>query len=126
MTYIRQSPYKETFQKDLYVKKKFTISNSNTPWVPKIDIVLNKIVCELKDTATGTGNTILRFYKNFGASSQAIIFDAVFAANDVSQETSTIFSFAISAGDEITYSIVSTTSNDPGGEAIISFLYQNS
>lgn len=126
MTYIRQSQYKETFQKDLYVKKKFAVGNSSTPWVPKVGIVLNKVVCELKDTATGTGNTIVRFYKNFGGSNQAIIFDAVFAANDVSQETSSVFSFSINAGDEITYSVVSTTSNDPGGEAIISFLYQNS
>jgi hypothetical protein len=126
MTYIQQIQYKETFQKDLYIKKKFNVGNSSTPWVPKIDIVLNKIVCELKDNATGTGSTILRFYKNIGSSSQAIIFDAVFAANDVSQETNAVFSFPISAGDEVTYSVVSTTSNDPGGEAIISFLYKNS
>jgi len=106
VTYIQQSQYKETFQKDLYVKKKFAVGNSSTPWVPKVGIVLN--------------------YKNFGGSNQAIIFDAVFAANDVSQETSSVFSFSINAGDEITYSVISTTSNDPGGEAIISFLYQNS
>jgi hypothetical protein len=126
MTYIQQSQYKETLQKDLYIKKKFSVGNSNTPWVPKVDIVLNKIVCDLKDTATGNGSTIIRFFKNYGTSSQSIIFDAVFAANDVSQETSSVFSFSVNAGDEVTYSIISTTSSDPGGEAIISFLYRNS
>lgn len=125
MTYIHTTQYKELFQKDLYVKKKLSTGHVNTPWTPKVDITLTKIVCELKDTASGNGSSIIRIHKNYGHSSQQTIFDAVFAENDVTQETSSIFSFAVTAGDEITYEVTSVTSNDPGGEAIISFVYNN-
>jgi hypothetical protein len=125
MTYIHTTQYKEKFQKDLYIKKKLEIGHNNTPWAPKVNITLKKIVCELKDTASGSGSSILRIHKNYGHSSQQIIFDAVFAENDVTQETSSIFSFSVSAGDEITFEVASVTSNDPGGEVIISFVYEN-
>lgn len=125
MTYIHTTQYKEKFQKDLYIKKKLSIGHNVTPWTPKVNITLTKIVCELKDTASGSGSSIIRFYKNHGHSSQQIIFDAVFAENDITQETSSIFSFAVTAGDEITYEVSSVTANDPGGEAIISFIYEN-
>jgi len=123
MTYFKQT--KEKFQKDLYIKKKLSVGHNETPWVPKVNITLKKIVVELKDTASGTGNTIVRIYKNYGSGSQETIFDAVFAANDVTQETSSLFSFSITAGEEITYGVTQVTSNDPGGEAIISFVYEN-
>ena len=125
MTYISQTQYKEKFQKDLYIKKKLSIGHNNTPWIPKVNISLKKIVVELKDTALGSGSSIVRFYKNYGHSSQQIIYDAVFAENDTTQETSSLFSFLITAGEEITYGVTQVTSNDPGGEAIISFVYEN-
>lgn len=125
MTYIHQTQYKEKLQKDLYVKKKFIIGQNSTPWSPKVDILLTKIVVEMKDTALGSGSTIVRFYKNFGHSSQQIIYDAVFAENDVTQETSSLFSFSVPAGSEITYGVTQVASADAGGEAIISFIYEN-
>ena len=125
MTYVHQTQYKEKFQKDLYIKKKLSVEHNETPWVPKVNVTLKKIVVDLKDTASGTGNTIIRIYKNFGQSSQTTIFDAVFSANDVTQETSSLFSFAVLAGEEITYGVTQVTSNDPGGEVIISFVYEN-
>jgi len=125
MTYIYQTQYKEKFQKDLYIKKKLSVGHNSTPWTPKVNISIKKIVVELKDTALGNGNSIVRIYKNYGDSSQQIVYDAVFSANDISQETSSLFTFAVSAGDEITYGVTQVTSNDPGGEAIISFIYEN-
>jgi len=125
MTYIYQSQYKEKLQKDLYVKKKLSVGHNDTPWKPKVVISIKKIVVELKDTASGSGSSIIRIYKNYGHSSQQIVYDAVFAANDISQETSSLFSFAVPEGSEITYGVTQVTSNDPGGEAIISFIYEN-
>ena len=125
MTYIYSASIKEKFQKDLYIKKKLSIGHNNTPWKPKVNILLKKIVVELKDTASGSGNSVIRLYNNYGQGSQQIIYDASFASNDASQETSSVFSFAVQAGSEITYGITQVTSNDPGGEAIISFIYEN-
>lgn len=125
MTYVHQTQYKETFQKDLYLKNKLKVKHDPTPWVPKSNIRLTKIVVELKDTALGSGSSIIRLYKNYGESNQQIIFDAVFAENDRTQETSSLFSHAVAAGDEITYGVTQITSTDAGGEAIISFLYEN-
>lgn len=125
MTYIHTAQYKEKLQKDLYIKKKLSVGHNNTPWVPKVNVTLKKIVIDLKDTASGSGNTIIRIYKNYDHSNQQIIFDAVFAANDISQETNSLFSFEVLAGEEITFGVTQVTSNDPGGEAIISFVYEN-
>ena len=125
MTYISQTQYKEKFQKDLYIKKKLAVGHNNTPWTPKVNISLKKIVVELKDTALGSGSSIVRIYKNYGHSSQQIVYDAVFAANDTTQETSSLFSFSVPEGSEITYGVTQVTSDDPGGEAIISFIYEN-
>lgn len=125
MTYIVRNQIKESLQKDLYIKKKLNVSVSQTPWIPKVNITLKKIVCDLKDTALGSGNTIIRIYKNYGQASQDTIFDIVFAQNEVTQETNSIFSYSINAGDEINYGVVSVTDADPGGEAIISFIYEN-
>lgn len=125
MTYISQTQYKEKFQKDLYIKKKLSVGHNNTPWTPKVNISLKKIVVELKDTALGNGSSIVRIYKNYGHSSQQIVYDAVFVANDTTQETSSLFSFSVPEGSEITYGVTQVTSDDPGGEAIISFIYEN-
>jgi hypothetical protein len=116
---------KVQLQKDLYIKRSLSISDSVTPWSPKTDITLNSIKCELKSTATGAGNSIIRIWENRGASNQNIIFDASFAANQAVKETVSSFAYAVTAGAEITYSIIQTTATDPGGEAIISFLYEN-
>jgi len=125
MTYITRSLSRETLQKDLYIKKKFSVGVNNTPWIPKVNILITKIVCELKDTASGSGSSVIRIYKNYGTASQETIFDAVFSENQISDETNALFSYSLPAGSEVVYGITSVTSNDPGGEAIISFLYEN-
>lgn len=122
MTYLTN---KVQLQKDLYIKRSLSISDSVTPWSPKTDVTLNSIKCELKSTATGAGNSIIRIWKNRGTSNQAVIFDASFAANEATKETVASFTHAVAAGAEITYSITSITDSNPGGEAIISFLYEN-
>lgn len=123
MTYIIQS--KETFQKDLYIKKTLLIENSVTPWVPKNDIKIKSIICELSDTPLGSGSSIIRIWKNRGESSQQIVFDASFAANESSKNTANDFSQVISANDKITHSVTQIAGTDAGGHAIISFLYEN-
>lgn len=123
MTYIIQN--KETFQKDLYIKKTLLVENSVTPWVPKNDIKIKSIVCELSDTPLGSGNSIIRIWKNRGEASQQIVFDASFAANESSKSSATNFSHAISANDKITHSVTQIAGTDAGGHAIISFLYEN-
>ena len=122
MTYL---PAKEQLQKDLYIKTKFSVSDSNTPWIPQFGVLLKSIVVELKDTATGTGNSVVRIWENRGESNQAIIFDATFSANEAIKETSSVFSRSVASGSEIAYSITEITSEDPGGHAIISFVYEN-
>jgi hypothetical protein len=122
MSYLLNKPL---LQKDLYIKKKFTVSDSTTPWIPQVNITLNSIKVELKDTATGTGNSVLRIWENRGASNQAIIFDATFSANDAIKQTNSSFSRSVTSGAEITYSITQITTGDAGGEAIISFVYEN-
>ena len=123
MTYIKQQ--KETFQKDLYIKKQLEVENSVTPWVPKIGLTIKSIVCELSDTPIGTGSSTIRIWNNRGDSSQQIVFDAVFNANDSSKTTASNFLHTIDSGDNITYSVTQVTSDDPGGQAIISFMYEN-
>jgi hypothetical protein len=120
MTYIPTA-----LQKDLYVKRKFSIFDSTTPWTPKVNITLTRILIELKDTATGTGASTLRIWGDRGTTNQVVIFDASFSANEALKETGSSFSHDITAGTEITYSVTQITDADPGGEAIISFLYKN-
>lgn len=123
MTYFKQ--IKEKSQKDLYVKKKFSIGDSVTPWVPKFDIILKKIICELSDTPIGTGTSNIRFYINRGEPTEAILFDASFSENENIKSTLASYSQLIAQDSKITYSITSVTSIDPGGQAIISFVYEN-
>lgn len=123
MTYFKQ--LKEKSQKDLYIKKKFSVVDSVTPWIPKFDIVLKKIICELNDTPIGTGSSNVRFYVNRGEPTEAILFDASFSENENIKATLSNYSQIITQDSKITYSITSVASTDPGGQAIISFVYEN-
>ncbi len=123
MTYLIQ--HREILQKDLYIKKQLVVENSLTPWVPKSDVKIKSIVCELNDTPLGSGSSIIRIWNNRGESGQQIIFDASFSANESSKSTATNFSHSIDANDKITYSVTQIAGTDAGGHAIISFLYEN-
>lgn len=123
MTYFKQ--IKEKFQKDLYIKKSFSVMDSTTPWIPKVDIELKKIVCELNETPIGTGSSNVRFYLNKGEANESILFDANFSENENIKSTLSSYSQTVLKDSKITYSITSITSDVPGGQAIINFIYEN-
>ena len=123
MTYFVQA---RKLHKDLYIKKTLTTQHSTTPWIPKQDIRVTSIDMIVLNTApSGSGNTVIRVYKDRTLSSEETLFTGTFSAGETEEATTSTFSKKITAGSRITYSIVSEAAGNPGEYCLIRFTYEN-
>lgn len=122
MTYFAQAKKK---QKDLYIKKSLTVHNSTTHWSIKQPVMFKRVIIDLNTSPSGSGTTSIVIYKNRGRSSQQTIFTGNFSSGETTKSSSYNLDIKINEGDAITYSVASTTSGNPGGNAIIHFIYEN-